>query len=323
MVHLWTRVYNGRDGGLSEKLARTPSSAMILPKTILHHYVPDEMEYDESRPCMQGSMAWIIPAKDKSKQYCIKVLRQSAAQKIHEDIRALNQHAYLATFVNASAGKFLRVLAQNLLLEIDLLREKRMGQKVAQAIACLERVDALSYQSRWCTPDRLVYTYADGISLATHVPDEPSVSEQILRVHFHLLWNWNMVQTDPNLGNFLWRNSTQTLVLIDFGAVVQLDNQSVRLASFLRKAKDNRELLSRGFRNETLCDVIYKHQVLLWCDNPVKLTSTTTTLMDVPDLVMAELVPEFASCLRANIQVMQLLETLNHTICPGPVLRAV
>jgi predicted unusual protein kinase regulating ubiquinone biosynthesis (AarF/ABC1/UbiB family) len=88
--------------------------------------------------------------------------------------------------------------------------------------------------------------------LATHPDksDKKQIAVAILDLYFHEFFEWGLVQTDPNWGNFLIeeRDSNLSICLLDFGATRRYDREFIKnyisLLDFAaeNKRKDLRDL---------------------------------------------------------------------------------
>ena len=98
----------------------------------------------------------------------------------------------------------------------------------------LERYRALAHQvpglrvpsvfKSLCTKRVLALSYEPGLTLEAFLATGPDAAErervahQVLDLYFREFFEWGLVQTDANFGNFLFRPETGELVLLDFGA---------------------------------------------------------------------------------------------------------
>lgn len=91
---------------------------------------------------------------------------------------------------------------------------RRLG--VADPFELPEVVDALT------TPEILTMSYLDGApieSLSDHAPEvRDHVASQLLHLAFREVFEWGLVQTDPNFSNYLFDRESGKIQLLDFGA---------------------------------------------------------------------------------------------------------
>jgi predicted unusual protein kinase regulating ubiquinone biosynthesis (AarF/ABC1/UbiB family) len=90
-------------------------------------------------------------------------------------------------------------------------------------------------------PDILAMTFIDGGSIESLITAKPALRDQMAT---HLIdlclkefLHWGIVQTDPNFANFLYDANTETIGLLDFGALrVNEPGRNQSLARLLRAA---------------------------------------------------------------------------------------
>jgi len=73
-----------------------------------------------------------------------------------------------------------------------------------------------------CTTGILGMTFVDGVAIESLVDAEPAVRDRVISLLFTLLFrelfDFQLVQTDPNFANYRYNTTTNQLVLLDFGA---------------------------------------------------------------------------------------------------------
>lgn len=79
----------------------------------------------------------------------------------------------------------------------------------------------------------LAMTFEEGVPLKEWIDSKPTVQQKthighlILDLYCREFFEWGLVQTDPNYGNFLVRNNSQ-LVVLDFGATQKYEKTFIR-----------------------------------------------------------------------------------------------
>lgn len=72
------------------------------------------------------------------------------------------------------------------------------------------------------TTNILCMSYVDGVAIESLQHDSPSVRNRVMQLLFVLLFRelfeFKLVQTDPNFANYLYNRESEQLVLLDFGA---------------------------------------------------------------------------------------------------------
>ncbi|MCH8553357.1 MAG: AarF/ABC1/UbiB kinase family protein [Natronospirillum sp.] len=219
---------------LSDLLARLRSGANAMPREQLRTVLtkawgPDwqhqfaEFNY---RPLAAASIGQVHKAITKDGTHlAIKVQYPGVRQSIDSDVDNV-------AFLLRSFGLLPKGLdVQSLLTEAkaQLHREADYQQEAAAMQAYGERLtDAQDFlipqvNTALTTDTALAMQFMCGDTIDTLVGSQQSlrnrVTEQLFMLLFRELFEWQMVQTDPNFANFLYDSSSRKTVLLDFGAV--------------------------------------------------------------------------------------------------------
>jgi predicted unusual protein kinase regulating ubiquinone biosynthesis (AarF/ABC1/UbiB family) len=126
--------------------------------------------------------------------------------------------------------------------EIDYEREADFTVKMGKLVRGV-RAAEVSYHvpqlyARYCTDTVLAMEFIEGVSVVD--PDVASLSLErrnalakgMLELFFYELYDWGLLQTDPNIGNYLLRLEDRRkkiahdeLVLLDFGSVLDCEER--------------------------------------------------------------------------------------------------
>jgi predicted unusual protein kinase regulating ubiquinone biosynthesis (AarF/ABC1/UbiB family) len=114
------------------------------------------------------------------------------------------------------------------------------------------------------------YVNAEPIERITALPQSQQsfVAEQLIDLFFKEMFEFKLIQTDPNFANFHYQSDTQKIVLFDFGATREISNElsSAYLALFKAGSENNREGVLNAaskigyFKDDILDD--YKNNVI-------------------------------------------------------------
>lgn len=197
----------------------------------------------EHRAMAAASLAQVHRAtvRASGEQIVLKVQYPGLAAVIDADFDAVVRMLLLARWVQAGRDldDWLDSMREQLHSEIDYQREAtmiaEMGRLVAQANgeranaehrAPLYRVPAL--YNRYCGDTVLAMARVSG-HLVTRAEvarlgqaRRNALGEAMLDLFFYELYDWGLLQTDPNIGNYLLSLSSgaDELVLLDFGSVL-------------------------------------------------------------------------------------------------------
>jgi predicted unusual protein kinase regulating ubiquinone biosynthesis (AarF/ABC1/UbiB family) len=195
----------------------------------------------ETTPLAAASLAQVHRARiiASGDEICLKILYPGVKETIDTDFNAVVRMLKLTRWLKASQelDDWLEDMRRQLHLEVDYVREARMTEHMAKLVAD---------DSRYCVP-RVYKKYSSSSVLAlSYIQGEPVTSEYVNRLplarrnqlaiamldlFFHEVYEWDVMQTDPNFGNYRIRigdtgsrNSDQ-LVLLDFGAMMECSDE--------------------------------------------------------------------------------------------------
>ena len=111
--------------------------------------------------------------------------------------------------------------------ETDYRREGRQLLRFQNLLLDTPHFIVPTLQEDWCTPSILAMDYVVGIPIEDANNYTQTVRNQIitnlLDLTFRELFEFGLMQTDPNFANYLYKPATQQIVLLDFGAVRTVD----------------------------------------------------------------------------------------------------
>lgn len=178
---------------------------------------------------------------------CLKIQYPGLAQVIDSDFDAVVRMLLLARWVKAGRelDDWLESMRVHLHNEIDYHREasntlkmSALVEKVRDAPVSYHVPDLYPQYSTGCV---LAMEYIEGFSVAD--PDIAKLSLErrnalakgMLELFFYELYDWGLLQTDPNFGNYLLRvddrrkkTAEDELVLLDFGSVLECPDDFLR-----------------------------------------------------------------------------------------------
>ena len=170
---------------------------------------------------------------------CIKVQYPGLADMIDSDFDAVVKMLVLARWVKSGRDldNWMQSLRSHLHNEIDYHREARLTEEMATLVSGLE-FEGVHYHvpvlyRDFCSNDVLAMEFIEGYSVID--PDVSALSQErrnalgkaMLELFFCELYDWGLLQTDPNFGNYLLRlddrrkkEANDELTLLDFGSVL-------------------------------------------------------------------------------------------------------
>lgn len=178
---------------------------------------------------------------------CIKVQYPGLAAMIDSDFDAVIKMLVLARWVKSGRDldNWMQSLRAHLHNEINYEREARLTEVMAERVSGLD-LDGVTYHvprlyREFCTRDVLAMEFIAGFSVVD--PDVQNLSQPrrnalaraMLELFFYELYDWGMLQTDPNFGNYLLhlddrrkREAHDVLALLDFGSVLDCSDTFLR-----------------------------------------------------------------------------------------------
>jgi predicted unusual protein kinase regulating ubiquinone biosynthesis (AarF/ABC1/UbiB family) len=175
-------------------------------------------------------------------QICLKIQYPGLAEVIDSDFDTVVNMLMLARWVKAGRDldEWLAAMREQLHQEIDYQREAEMGDKVSgfatDTDSKLGRYRVTYHvpkrYPRYCCGTVLAMEYVSG-----HLVTQPEVAglsqarrnalgSAMLELFFNELYQWGVLQTDANFGNYLIRSSQHSddIVLLDFGSILSCDD---------------------------------------------------------------------------------------------------
>lgn len=177
--------------------------------------------------------------KGKSERLCVKVQYPGIAGAIEDDFRNVMQMLTLARWVKSGRQleQLTKELKYQLLREVDYQYELDTAELVREKLSNDRRYRVPVYYPRFSTQLVLTMEFIDGYDV-TH-PKVQSLSQSrrnalataMLELFFKEAFEWGLMQTDPNFGNYRViideQGESDQLGLLDFGAVHHLPNSFV------------------------------------------------------------------------------------------------
>ncbi len=181
---------------------------------------------------------------DTGEVICLKVQYPGLAEVIDTDFDAVVRLLLLARWIKAGRelDEWLEFMRVHLHHEIDYAREAEMTERMADLVAKSNQTisaGGVGYHvprlyRRYCTESVLAMEYIEGhLVTQAEVANLPqarrnALGKSMLELFFCELYQWGLLQTDPNFGNYLIRpckedSNRDELALLDFGSVLECD----------------------------------------------------------------------------------------------------
>ena len=199
-------------------------------KQVINTQLPDgwlkSFRKFDVRPIAAASIGQVHRAQLKDgRDLAMKIQYPGVANSIDSDI------ANVGTLIRMSGllpkgfelASYLEEARKQLHEETDYGRESTQQLRFQNLLLDAPQFIIPALQEDWCTPSILAMDYVEGIAIEDAENETQTVRNQIINnlldLTFRELFEFGLMQTDPNFANYLYKPATQQIVLLDFGAV--------------------------------------------------------------------------------------------------------
>jgi len=218
---------------LSTILARLRNNAYHMPPQQLDKVLAAEWGRDwrrrfkhfQAHPIAAASIGQVHRARlPDDRELAIKVQYPGVKDSIDADVDNV------ATLLRVSGllpreldvAPLLQEAKQQLHEEADYLREGAMMTRYAALLADIPGFAIPELHADLTTPRVLAMTFIDGVPIETlETADQPvrdAMMDRLIALVLRELFDWGLMQTDPNFANYRWQPDSERIVLLDFGA---------------------------------------------------------------------------------------------------------
>lgn len=161
---------------------------------------------------------------DDGRKLAVKIQYPGIKSSIDSDVDNVATLLRVSGLLPASVDYkgLLQEAKQQLKQEADYTREAGFLQRYQQLLASDKRYLLPQVLPELSSANLLTMTYVDGVPTESlqHEPQpvRDRVIQQLFSLLFRELFDFKLVQTDPNFANYLYNRDSAQLVLLDFGA---------------------------------------------------------------------------------------------------------
>ena len=143
---------------------------------------------------------------------------------------------------------------EQLYQEVDYIAESQHLHKFSKLLQNDPFFDVPELNREFSTQKTLAMDFKNGITIDKLVDfnqkTKNEVTERLIGLIFKEIFEFNLIQTDPNFANFLYDETTSKIVLLDFGATKEIDSKTVHNFRLLFQGilKQNIEEIERNLR---------------------------------------------------------------------------
>jgi aarF domain-containing kinase len=227
---------------LSQLQAKAEPIDFEQMRQVIEQAIPSELRQQlriEEKAFSAASIGQVHKAQYKNQNLALKIQYPGVNDTIDSDILILKKTigAFLMLsqrpmLVNDVFEEFSKILHQ----ETDYLREQSLMNKYKLLLknSSLAQLCVVPESYPELTSQRvLAMSFEEGLPLKDWLESSPDLSTRrligsvLLDLYCHEFFQWGLVQTDPNFGNYLVRDNSQ-LVLLDFGATQEFAPEFVQ-----------------------------------------------------------------------------------------------
>jgi len=225
---------------LSDILAKLRDNADFMPPRQLDRVLAEEWGNDwrkkfrrfEPRPIAAASIGQVHRALTRDgRTLAIKVQYPGVAQSIDSDVDNVATLLRVTGLLpkELDIAPLLAAAKEQLHEEADYRREGRMMQRYGELLAGHDAFVVPTLDEELTRDRILAMSYEEGRPVE-QLGDQPqevrdSVFAEVIELVARELFEWGLMQTDPNFANYRYREAGRKIVLLDFGATREVDRQ--------------------------------------------------------------------------------------------------
>jgi predicted unusual protein kinase regulating ubiquinone biosynthesis (AarF/ABC1/UbiB family) len=223
---------------LSKILATLRDQANFMPTKQLDQVLraewgPDwrkQFRWFNPRPIAAASIGQVHKALTRDgEELAIKVQYPGVAKSIDSDVDNVMTLLKVAGFAppELEMGKLMAAAKQQLHEEADYQREGEQMALYREKLACTPGFVVPRLHEGLTRGSILAMSFEDGVSIEELGSEPPErrdeVYARLIRLVARELFDFGVMQTDPNFANFRYRRETGEIILLDFGACRPVD----------------------------------------------------------------------------------------------------
>ncbi|MBH0057890.1 AarF/ABC1/UbiB kinase family protein [Pseudoalteromonas sp. SWXJZ94C] len=268
---------------LAQLLALLRSDANPMPHKQLVEVLKEQwgdewlarFSHIELRPFAAASIGQVhLAYKENGDQLAVKIQYPGIAKSVVSDVDNVISLLTISRLLpkDLNIKPLISEAKAQLLAEADYKREAQYLIRYKNALATNPHFKVPNVYPEHSTQQVLTMEYikAEPIENITKLPDSQKsfVAEQLIDLFFKEMFEFKLIQTDPNFANFHYQLDTQKIVLFDFGATREISTELSRayLALFKAGSENNREGVLKAasnigyFKNDLVDE--YKNNVI-------------------------------------------------------------
>ncbi|WP_179381498.1 ABC1 kinase family protein [Jannaschia marina] len=218
---------------LAQIMARLREDAHRMPPAQLKRVLSEEwprgwlgaFERFDVHPIAAASIGQVHRARTRdSRDLAIKVQYPGVVESIDSDVANVGALLRLSGLLprGFALAPYLEQARRQLHEEADYAREARQLARFAELLTDDAGFVVPRFDPDWSTGRILAMSFEAGtpIETAADAPQEvrDALATRLLALTLREIFDWHLIQSDPNFANYRWRPETGQIVLLDFGA---------------------------------------------------------------------------------------------------------
>ncbi|GAB0112095.1 ABC1 kinase family protein [Pseudoalteromonas distincta] len=186
----------------------------------------------ELRPFAAASIGQVhLAYKENGDQLAVKIQYPGIAKSVVSDVDNVISLLTISRLLpkDLNIKPLIGEAKAQLLAEADYKREAQYLIRYKNALATNPHFKVPNVYPEHSTQQVLTMEYikAEPIESITELPDSQKsfVAEQLIDLFFKEMFEFKLIQTDPNFANFYYQLDTQKIVLFDFGATREISTE--------------------------------------------------------------------------------------------------
>ncbi len=225
----------------------------VLRENYGDNFLDNFSEFNET-PIAAASIGQVHKCKCGDKELILKIQYPKIRESIESDINNIRLVTKNLGILPKSFDfdKLLEAGKIQLLKETDYLLEAAHQKNFHRLLKTDKKFVVPKINEKLTTTKILAMEYQNGVTIdqvAHHdQKTKDSMINNLVELAFKEIFEFNLIQTDPNFANFLFDDTSKKIVLLDFGATTKVSKKNIRVFKDILKglALDRKEMVKKA-----------------------------------------------------------------------------
>ena len=242
-------------GDLRNKNFHMPNYQLgeVLRENYGDNFLDNFSEFNET-PIAAASIGQVHKCKYGNKELILKIQYPKIRESIESDINNIRLVTKNLGILPKSFDfdKLLEAGKTQLLNETDYLLEAVHQKNFHRLLKTDKRFVVPKINEKLTTTKILAMEYQYGVTIdhVVHLDQKTknSIINNLVELTFKEIFEFNLIQTDPNYANFLFNDTSKKIVLLDFGATSKVSSKNIRVFKDILNglALDRKEMVEKA-----------------------------------------------------------------------------